>query len=89
MQSDRDVKDVIKRLLEIIPDQTVIKEKIIEYNNTTIKNVAPRHKEMWNLAPELMNSIYFKEISYILEENVGVIDTDWKRTMVKIFTNQE
>jgi hypothetical protein len=82
--------DVIQRLLEIIPeDQTVLREKIIEFVDTTIKNVAPRHKRSWNQAPELMNSIYFQEVAYILEKNVGVVDTDWKRNMVKVFINQE
>jgi hypothetical protein len=90
MQSDRDVKDVIQHLLEIIPeDQILLREKIIEFNDTTIKNVAPRHKDMWNQAPELMNSIYFEELAYILEENSGVIDADWKRTLVKVFANEE
>ena len=88
--SARDVKFVIQRLLEVIPeDQTLLREKIVEFNDTTIKTTAPRHKEMWNQAPELMNGIYFQELGYILEENTGEIDTDWKRTMVKVFANQE
>jgi len=88
--SARNVRDVIQRLLDVIPeDQTVLREKIIEFTDTTIKNVAPRHKDMWNQAPELMNSIYFEELAYILEENAGVIDTDWKRNLVKVFANQE
>jgi hypothetical protein len=88
--SYRYVKDVIQRLLEVIPeDQTLLREKIIEFYDTTIKTVAPRHKYMWNQAPELMNSIYFEELAYILEENSGVIDTDWKRTLVKVFANEE
>ena len=90
MQSYRDVKDVIQRLLEIIPeDQILLREKIIEFNDTTIKTTAPRHKDMWNQAPERMNGIYFQELGCILEENTGEIDTDWKRTMVKVFANQE
>jgi len=88
--SARNVRDVIQRLLEVIPeDQIVLREKITEFNNTTIKKTAPRHKDMWNQAPELMNSIYFGELAYILEENAGEIDTDWKRTVVKVFANQE
>lgn len=87
---DRNVMDVIQRLLEIIPeDQTLLRGKIIEFVDTTIKNVAPRHKHMWNQAPELMNSIYFEEIAEILTEYNPVIDTDWKRTVVKVFANQE
>ena len=90
MQSYRDVKDVIQRLLEVIPeDQTLLRGKIVEFLDTTIKNVAPRHKDKWNQAPELMNSIYFQELGYILEKNTGEIDTDWKRAMVKVFANQE
>jgi len=39
---DRNVMDVIQRLLEIIPeDQTLLRGKIIEFVDTTIKNVAP------------------------------------------------
>jgi len=88
--SDRNVRDVIQRLLEIIPeDQTLLREKIVEFNDTTIKTTAPRHKDKWNQSPELMNGIYFKELGYILEDNTGEIDTDWKRTMVKVFANQE
>jgi hypothetical protein len=90
MPSYRNVGDVIQRLLDVIPeDQTLLREKIIEFNDTTIKNVAPRHKDMWNQAPELMNGIYFQELGCILEETTGEIDTDWKRTMVKVFANQE
>jgi len=88
--SYRNVKDVIPRLLEIIPeDQTVLREKIIEFNDTTIKTTAPRHRDMWNQAPELMNSIYFAELANILSECSPLIDTDWKITLIKIFTNQE
>ena len=86
----RNVKDVIPRLLEVIPeDQLLLRGKIIEFNDTTIKNVAPRHKDMWNQPPELMNGIYFQELGCILEENTGEIDTDWKRTLVKVFANEE
>jgi hypothetical protein len=86
----RNVKDVIPRLLEVIPeDQLLLRGKIIEFNDTTIKNIAPRHKDMWNQAPEFMNSIYFAELANILSECSPVIDTDWKRTLVKIFANQE
>jgi hypothetical protein len=86
----RNVRDVIQRLMEIIPeDQLLLREKIIEFNDTTIKTTAPRHKDMWNQAPELMNGIYFQELGYILEENTGEIDADWKRSMVKVFANQE
>jgi hypothetical protein len=87
---ERNVDDVVQMLLEIIPeDQLLLRGKIIEFINTTIKNVAPRHKDMWNKAPELMNGIYFQELGCILEENTGEIDTDWKRNMVKVFANQE
>lgn len=86
----RNVEDVIQRLLEIIPeDQLIIREKIIEFNDTTIKTTAPRHKDMWNQSPEVMNSIYFAELANILSEFIPVIDTDWKRSMVKVFANQE
>lgn len=88
--SARDVSYVIQRLLEVIPeDQTLLREKIVEFTDSTIKKTAPRHKDKWNQAPELMNGIYFTELGYILENNVGYIDTDWKRTMVKVFANQE
>ena len=90
MQSYRDVKDVIQRLLEIIPeDQILLREKIIEFTDTTIKTTAPRHADMWNQAPERMNGIYFQELGYILNEYTGEIDADWKRTLVKVFANQE
>jgi len=90
MPSYRNVGDVIQRLLDVIPeDQTLLSGKIIDFVDTTIKNVAPRHKHMWNQAPELMNGIYFQELGYILEENTGEIDADWKRSMVKVFANQE
>jgi len=36
-----------------------------------------------------MNGIYFQELGYILEDNTGKIDTDWKRNLVKVFANQE
>jgi hypothetical protein len=89
MSSDRDVKTVIQNLLEIIPeDQTVLREKIVDFNTNTIENVAPKHKDKWNLAPEVMNGIYFGELGYILHEHVQEIDTDWKITLVKVFTNQ-
>jgi len=89
MQSYRHVKDVIQRLLEIIPeDQILLRGKIIEFTDTTIKNVAPRHADMWNQAPELMNSIYFAELGYILNEYTGEIDADWKRTLVKVFADE-
>jgi len=89
MPSYRHVKDVIQRLLEIIPeDQILLRGKIIEFTDTTIKNVAPRHADMWNQAPELMNSIYFAELGYILNEYTGEIDADWKRTLVKVFADE-
>jgi len=44
---------------------------------------------MWNQAPELMNSIYFVELAEILNEYNPVIDIDWKRTVVKVFADQE
>jgi hypothetical protein len=87
---DRNVKDVIQRLMEIIPeDQIFLREKIIEFNETTIKNVAPRHEEMWNQAPEVMNRIYFAELACVLNKHNLVIDSDWKRNVVKVFNNQE
>jgi hypothetical protein len=86
----RNIGYVIERLLEVIPeDQLLIREKIIEFNNTTLTNVAPRHFDKWNQAPEVMNRIYFAELANILSECSPVIDTDWKRTMVKVFANQE
>jgi hypothetical protein len=86
----RNIGYVIERLLEVIPeDQLLIREKIIEFSNTTLKNVAPRHFDKWNQAPEVMNSIYFAELANILSECSPAIDTDWKRTMVKVFANQE
>jgi hypothetical protein len=85
----RNVRDVIQRLMEIIPeDQLLLREKIIEFNDTTIKTVAPRHKEMWNQAPEFMNSLYFEELANILSECSPVIDTEWKITLVKVFNNE-
>jgi hypothetical protein len=88
--NERDVRNVIPRLLEIIPeDQLVLRGKITKFNDTTIKNVAPRHKDMWNHAPEVMNRIYFAELANILNECSPVIDTDWKRTLVKVFANEE
>jgi hypothetical protein len=88
--SNRDVRCVIQRLLEVIPeDQTILREKIIEFNDTTIKKTAPRHVDKWNQAPELMNSIYFSELADILNECNPVIDTEWKIKLVKVFANQE
>ena len=85
----RNVRDVIQRLMEIIPeDQLLLREKIIEFNDTTIKTVAPRHKEMWNQAPEVMNRIYFGELAAILNKHNLVIDSDWKRNVVKVFNNE-
>lgn len=87
---DRNVRNVIQRLLEVVPeDQTLLREKIIEYNDTTIKTTSPRHFDKWNKAPEVMNRIYFQELGYILEENVGEIDAEWKIMLVKVFANQE
>lgn len=90
MPSHRNVRDVIQRLLEIIPeDQTLLREKIIEFNDTTIKKTAPRHADKWNQAPELMNGIYFGELADILNEYNPVIDTEWKMKLIKVFANQE
>jgi hypothetical protein len=90
IKRDRDVRDVIQCLLKIIPeDQTLLRGKIIEFNLTTIKTTAPRHKEMWNQAPEFMNRIYFQELGCILNEYTGEINTDWKRNLVKVFANQK
>lgn len=36
-----------------------------------------------------MNSIYFVELAEILNEYNPVIDIDWKRTVVKVFADQE
>lgn len=89
MPSVRDIGKVIQDLLEIIPeDQTVLRKKIIDYNDNAIKKVDPRHKNMWNQAPEIMNGVHFGELAYILNEYNPVIDTDWKKNVVKVFNNQ-
>jgi hypothetical protein len=88
MSSARDFKKTVPLLLEIIPeDQTLLREKITYHLQAV--NHGLGHKDSWNIAPEIMNGVYFQELGSILNEEIQTIDADWKIKLVKVFNNQE
>lgn len=74
----RSVVAVIYQLIKEIPDSE--KDLIQELKNYT--------DGLWNIAPELLEtSTYWRPLEIILKKHIETIDTDWKKTLVKIHNN--
>ena len=71
---------VIDRLLTIIPST----------ENVLVKELVDYKKSLWNQAPE---TLYYKEnwipAGNILQRNITDLDTEWKKTVHKIYSNAE
>jgi hypothetical protein len=76
--SDRDVTDVIEKILEIIPStETVLIDQLTKYKDS-----------LWNKAPEVLCAREcWVPLMEILNKNVPRINTDWKVKLVNIINN--
>lgn len=76
----RDIIIVIDRLLTIIPST----------ENVLVKELVDYKESLWNQAPELH---YCKETwapaGKILQRNITNFDSEWKKTVNKIYNNVE
>lgn len=90
MSSHRDFKTVVSVLLRIIPENEVTLREKINYYLDAI-HYEKHRDELWNQAPELLpillNSIYFKELGEILNEEIQEFDAEWKFNLVKVYNN--
>ena len=74
----RSVVSVICQLIKEIPENET--ELIQDLKNYT--------DGLWNIAPELLEtSTYWCPLENILKKHIKTIDTDWKKTLVKIHNN--
>jgi hypothetical protein len=74
----RSVVAVIFQLIKEIPEN---ERDLIQ----DLKNYADG---LWNIAPELLEcSTYWNPLENILKKHIEAIDTEWKKTLVKIHNN--
>lgn len=72
-----DVGDVMKQMLQVIPtDETQL------INDLTIFKEA-----LWNQAPEVRGSHFWKPMTSILQRNIECIDEPWKVEVLKLFNS--
>lgn len=78
MSGPRSVVDVMDKFLQIIPDtETHLIGAIIDYK-----------KSLWNQAPEALTTDHcWIPLQTILIQNVGEIDNEWKKDLLRIFNN--
>jgi hypothetical protein len=80
-QRPRSVLTVIRQLIEVIPkneNEAKLIQELDEYANG-----------LWNIAPELLETAaYWRPLANILGKHIVEIDTEWKKTMVKIHNNE-
>lgn len=75
----RSVLAVICQLIEVIPkNEAKLIQDLDEYANG-----------LWNIAPELLETaVYWRPLANILGKHITEIDTEWKKTLVKIHNNE-
>jgi hypothetical protein len=79
MEDYRSIIDVIKDILEVIPNE---EEKIIHELKTYMKS-------LWNQAPEALCTKYiWLPVYNILNNNIENINNEWKIQVKKIFNNE-
>ena len=79
MEHCRSIIDVIKKILEVIPKE---EEKLIGELNKYMKS-------LWNQAPEVLFTDYiWLPVCIILNNNIEIIDNEWKIQVKKIFNNE-
>jgi hypothetical protein len=78
--ANRNVSDVIDKILEIIPSTEIILiDQLTEYN-----------KSLWNQSPEsLLSKENWVPFMNILNKNIPRINSDWKVKLVNIINNTE
>jgi len=77
----RSVLVVIRQLIEVIPEN--------ENEAKLIQDLDEYANGLWNIAPELLEtSTYWRPLANILGKHIVEIDTEWKKTMVKIHNNE-
>jgi hypothetical protein len=70
---------VIHQLIEVIPENEI----------ELIQDLEKYANGLWNIAPELLgNSTYWRPLAKILNKHIKEIDTEWKKTLVKIHNNE-
>ena len=74
----RCVVDVIRQLVQVIP----------ENERELIQDLEKYANGLWNIAPELLETaVYWRPLAKILGKHIEEIDTEWKETLVKIHNN--
>jgi len=80
-QKPRSVLVVIRQLIEVIPKN--------ENEAELIQALDEYASGLWNIAPELLETAtYWRPLANILGKHIVEIDTEWKKTMVKIHNNE-
>jgi len=80
-QRPRSVLAVIRQLIEVIPKNENEAELIQELDEYA--------SGLWNIAPELLETAtYWRPLANILGKYIVEIDTEWKKTLVKIHNNE-
>jgi hypothetical protein len=75
----RSVVTVIRQLVQVIP----------ENERELIQDLKKYANGLWNIAPELLEtSTYWRPLANILGKHIKEIDTEWKKTLVKIHNNE-
>jgi len=79
METPRSVVAIIPRILRLIP----------ESESELIKEIEAYADTLWNKAPEVTTTREcWIPLALILRKHITKIDTNWKLTLVKIFSNQ-
>jgi hypothetical protein len=80
MKESRNVVEVIRKLLTVIPEE-----------ETDLSNALEEYKKsLWNQAPEMLKDSYnWTPLQQILQTYITDLDTPWKEYVVKIFNDQE
>jgi len=70
-----DVTDVIEQMLKVIPNE----ETQLINDLTTFKDA------LWNQAPEVRCTDFWKPMTSIMQRNIDSFDQPWKIEVLKIF----
>jgi hypothetical protein len=75
----RSVVVVIHQLVEVIPENEI----------ELIQDLEKYADGLWNICPKLLGtSTYWRPLANILGKHIKEIDTEWKKTLVKIHNNE-
>jgi hypothetical protein len=72
---------VVQKFMQIIPEmETNLRSVILNYLETKI----------WNKAPEIRNGYdLWMDLFHILKYNIGDMDAEWKREILKIYNESK